>query len=132
MVAAEVKQLADQTAKATSEIGAQVAAIQASTADSSDAIMRITETIGHISKVSNMVAGSVRDQGMATQEIADSVQKAAEGTGTVASNIVKVGEAAGDSAAAAQEVLRASDALSAQAERLEGELKRFLVTIRAA
>ena len=132
VVAAEVKQLADQTAKATSEIGAQVAAIQASTADSSDAIMRITETIGHISKVSNTVAGSVRDQGMATQEIADSVQKAAEGTSTVASNIVKVGEAAGDSAAAAQEVLHASDALSAQAERLQGELQRFLVTIRAA
>ncbi|PKR88035.1 hypothetical protein CXZ10_16385 [Pleomorphomonas diazotrophica] len=132
VVAAEVKQLADQTAKATSEIGAQVAAIQASTADSSDAIMRITETIGHISKVSNTVAGSVRDQGMATQEIADSVQKAAEGTSTVASNIVKVGEAAGDSSAAAQEVLHASDALSAQAERLQGELQRFLATIRAA
>ncbi|MCM5556661.1 methyl-accepting chemotaxis protein [Pleomorphomonas sp. JP5] len=132
VVAAEVKQLADQTAKATSEIGAQVAAIQASTADSSDAIMRITETIGHISKVSNTVAGSVRDQGMATQEIADSVQKAAEGTSTVASNIVKVGEAAGDSSAAAQEVLQASGALSAQAERLQGELRRFLATIRAA
>ncbi|WP_026790760.1 HAMP domain-containing methyl-accepting chemotaxis protein [Pleomorphomonas oryzae] len=132
VVAAEVKQLADQTAKATSEIGAQVAAIQASTADSSDAIMRITETIGHISKVSNTVAGSVRDQGMATQEIADSVQKAAAGTSTVASNIVEVGEAASESASAAQEVLHASDALSAQAERLQNELQRFLATIRAA
>ena len=59
-------------------------------------------------------------------------EKAAEGTSTVASNIVKVGEAAGDSSAAAQEVLHASDALSAQAERLQGELQRFLVTIRAA
>ena len=132
VVAAEVKQLADQTARATSEIGAQVAAIQASTADSSDAIMRITETIGHISKVSNTVAGSVRDQGTATQEIADSVQKAAEGTSTVASNIVEVGEAASESASAAQEVLHASDALSAQAERLQTELQRFLATIRAA
>jgi methyl-accepting chemotaxis protein len=132
VVAAEVKQLADQTAKATSEIGAQVAAIQASTANSSDAIMRITETIGHISKVSNMVAGSVRDQGMATQEIADSVQKAAGGTSTVASNIGEVGEAASQSAAAAQEVLHASEALSAQAERLQTELQSFLATIRAA
>ncbi len=132
VVAAEVKQLADQTAKATSEIGAQVAAIQASTADSSDAIMRITETIGQISKVSNTVAGSVRDQGVATQEIANSVQKAAEGTSTVASNIVKVGEAAGESAEAAQEVLQASEALSTQAERLQSELQRFLSTIRAA
>jgi methyl-accepting chemotaxis protein len=132
VVAAEVKQLADQTAKATSEIGAQVAAIQASTADSSDAIMRITETIGHISRVSNTVAGSVRDQGTATQEIAGSVQMAAENTSTVALNIAQVGDAAGQSAQAAQEVLRASEALSVQAERLQGELQSFLATIRAA
>ncbi len=132
VVAAEVKQLADQTAKATSEIGAQVAAIQASTADSSDAIMRITETIGHISRVSNTVAGSVRDQGTATQEIAGSVQMAAENTSTVALNIAQVGDAAGQSAQAAQEVLKASEALSVQAERLQGELQSFLSTIRAA
>lgn len=132
VVAAEVKQLADQTAKATSEIGAQVAAIQASTADSSDAIMRITETIGHISRVSNTVAGSVRDQGTATQEIAGSVQMAAENTSTVALNIAQVGDAAGQSAQAAQEVLKASEALSVQAERLQGELQSFLATIRAA
>jgi methyl-accepting chemotaxis protein len=132
VVANEVKQLADQTAKATNEIGAQVASIQASTAESSDAIMRITETIGRISKVSNTVANSVRDQGVATQEIAGSVQKAAEGTGTVALNIAQVGSATGESAAAAEEVLRSSEALSRQAERLQAELQSFLTTIRAA
>jgi methyl-accepting chemotaxis protein len=132
VVAAEVKQLADQTSKATNEIASQIASIQASTAESSDAIMRITSTIGHISEVSNQVASSVRDQGVATQEIASSVQKAAESTGSVTTNIVQVNSAAGDSARAAGEVLQASEALSAQARSLQEELASFLVTIRAA
>ncbi|WP_237152894.1 methyl-accepting chemotaxis protein [Oryzibacter oryziterrae] len=132
VVAAEVKQLADQTAKATNEIGAQISAIQSSTAESSDAIMRITATIGRISEVSNAVSGSVRDQGTATQEIADSVQRAAGGTGAVTANIAEVNSAADRSSTAAREVLAASEALSDQARRLQDELKGFLQTIRAA
>ena len=132
VVAAEVKQLADQTSKATNEIASQIATIQASTAESSDAIMRITATIDHISDVSNQVASAVRDQGIATQEIAASVQKAASGTGAVSSNIGQVNTAAQNSATAAGEVLHASEALSSQARSLQDELVRFLGTIRAA
>ena len=132
VVASEVKSLATQTAKATDEIAAQIAGIQASTGRAVTAIQRIDETIARISEVSTTIAAAVEEQGVATQEIARNVQQAAGGTRDVATNIVGVSEAAAETGRVSSTVLQASRELSRQADTLRGEVDRFLTTVRAA
>src|SRR5690606_41209346 len=87
VVAGEVKSLATQTARATEEIAAQIAAIQAATGDAVKAIGEIGATIKEIAQIATTIAGAVEQQGAATQEIARNVQQAAAGTRAVSSNI---------------------------------------------
>ena len=93
VVAQEVKQLASQTAKATNEIGSQIAGMQTATQDSVVAIKEIGGTIAHISEIASAIAAAVEEQGAATQEIARNVQQAAHGTGHVSGNIIGVNQA---------------------------------------
>src|SRR5205085_3448299 len=67
VVASEVKQLASQTAKATEEIGSQIAGMQAATRESVGAIKEISTTIGRISEIASTIAAAVEEQGAATQ-----------------------------------------------------------------
>ena len=80
VVASEVKALAEQTAKATGEIGQQIAGIQAATQESVSAIKEIGGTIERLSEISSTIAAAVEEQGAATQEISRNVQQAAQGT----------------------------------------------------
>jgi methyl-accepting chemotaxis protein len=80
VVASEVKALAEQTAKATGEIGQQISGIQAATQESVGAIKEISGTIERLSEISSTIAAAVEEQGAATQEISRNVQQAAEGT----------------------------------------------------
>ena len=80
MVAAEVKNLANQTAKATGDISAQIAEIQAATTEAVEAIGTIAHTIDELSRIAASIAASVEEQGAATQEIARNVHEAASGT----------------------------------------------------
>ena len=80
VVASEVKALAEQTAKATGEIGQQIAGIQAATQESVNAIREISGTIEKLSEISSTIAAAVEEQGAATQEISRNVQQAAHGT----------------------------------------------------
>ena len=80
VVASEVKALAEQTAKATGEIGQQINGIQAATQDSVNAIKEISGTIEKLSEISSTIAAAVEEQGAATQEISRNVQQAAQGT----------------------------------------------------
>jgi len=132
VVASEVKNLATQTAKATEEISAQIAAIQAATQESVSAISGIGATIGEISGISSAIAAAVEEQSAATQEIARNVQEAATGTSEVTSNIATVSQAAGETGAAASQVLSASGELSSQATVLRQEFESFIHSIRAA
>jgi methyl-accepting chemotaxis protein len=132
VVAAEVKSLAEQTAKATGQIGAQVNSIQASTTDAVDAIKGISATINQINEIASAIASAVEEQGSATQEIARNVQQAALGTGEIAANVTGVRQAAGDTGAAAHEVLQASGELSKQSETMRGHVEAFLRDIKAA
>ena len=86
VVAQEVKALASQTAKATSEISAQIAAMQAATQDSVVAIKEIYGTIGRVSEIAAAIAAAIEQQGAATQEIARNVQQAALGSTQVATS----------------------------------------------
>ncbi len=132
VVAQEVKSLAEQTTKATSEIASQVGDIQSSTADSVTAIRNITEVIGSINQIATTIASAVEHQGAATAEIARNVQDAARGTTEVSTNIAGVTRSAGDTGATASQVLAAASDLSRQSEQLRVEVDKFLATVRAA
>ena len=132
VVASEVKSLAEQTAKATEQIGAQITAIQNSSSEAVTAIKGITSTINEMNEIASAIASAVEEQGSATQEIARNVQQAALGTGEISSNVVGVQQAAGDTGAAAHQVLQASSELSKQSETMRGEVEAFLNNIKAA
>jgi methyl-accepting chemotaxis protein len=132
VVASEVKSLANQTAKATEEIGAQIAAMQTATGETVAAIGSIGQTIGQVNEIATTIAAAVEEQGAATQEIARNVQQAAVGTQEVSSNITGVTQAAGETGAAAGQVLSAAGAPSQQAEALRSQVDRFLTAVRAA
>ncbi|MEI9985805.1 MAG: cache domain-containing protein [Aliidongia sp.] len=132
VVASEVKSLANQTARATEEISAQVAAMQGATGDTMQAIQSISGIIGTISEITTTIASAVEQQGAATQEIARNVQEAARGTGEVSVNIVGVNQAASETGAAASMVLSSAEELGRQADTLRGNVDKFLAKIRAA
>jgi methyl-accepting chemotaxis protein len=126
VVASEVKNLANQTAKATEEIGQQIAAMQTATGDSVQAIRGIGETIKQISEVTTAVASAVEEQGAATQEISRNVQQASAGTQEVSSNITGVSQAATQTGTAAGQVLNAARELAQQGQQLNTEIEAFL------
>jgi methyl-accepting chemotaxis protein len=132
VVASEVKALAEQTAKATGEIGQQIAGIQSATQDSVSAIRGISDTIAKLSEISSTIAAAVEEQGAATQEISRNVQNAAQGTQQVSSNITDVQRGASETGSASTQVLSAAKSLSSDSHRLKLEVGRFLGTVRAA
>jgi len=132
VVASEVKALAEQTAKATGEIGQQITGIQATTQESVNAIKEISGTIEKLSDISSTIAAAVEEQGAATQEISRNVQKAAQGTHEVSSNIAHVERGDADTGTASSQVLSAAKSLSGDSSRLRAEVKKFLTSVRAA
>ena len=132
VVASEVKALAEQTAKATGEIGQQITGIQAATQESVNAIKEISGTIEKLSEISSTIAAAVEEQGAATQEISRNVQRAAQGTHEVSSNIAHVERGATETGTASAQVLSAAKSLSGNSARLRAEVKKFLGSVRAA
>ena len=132
VVASEVKALAEQTAKATGEIGQQISGIQAATQESVHAIKEISGTIERLSEISSTIAAAVEEQGAATQEISRNVQQAALGTQQVSSNITDVQRGASETGSASSQVLSAAQSLSGDSNRLKLEVGKFLHSVRAA
>lgn len=132
VVASEVKALAEQTAKATGEIGHQISGIQAATQESVGAIETISATIERLSEISSAIAAAVEEQGAATREISRNVQQAAQGTQQVSSNIVDVQQGASETDYASSEMLSAAQGLSADSDRLKTEVSKFLTNVRTA
>lgn len=132
VVASEVKSLANQTAKATEDISAQINAIQNVTKDAVDAIKRIGGTIGEVSSVATSIASAVEEQGAATQEITRNTQQAAQRTKDVSGHIEGVTSGANATGQAAQGVKSAAEALGRQGEQLRAQVDDFLAKIRAA
>ena len=132
VVASEVKELATQTAKATSEISQQISDIQTVTDDSVSAITGITKTIGDIDEYSSMVSSSIEEQMTATHEISGSVQQAAMGTQELSQSMVGVQKTAELSGDAARRVDGAVEHLSKQTDALKGHVEQFLENVRTA
>ncbi len=132
VVATEVKELANQTARATTEITTRIAAIRSSTDRAAHAIGGISGTIAEINGATSAIASAVEQQNAATEEIVVSVSQASAGTGEVTANIAGVAQAAEETDAGAAQVLTASTELAVQAENLKTEVQNFLATVRAA
>jgi methyl-accepting chemotaxis protein len=126
VVASEVKSLANQTSKATEEIGQQIAGVQQSTGDAATAIARIGETIDQINQIAAAVAAAVEQQSAATSEIARNVDEAATGTRDAARHVEAVSRSARDAEEAAGNVRNVAEDLSAQSGQLSGEIDAFL------
>jgi methyl-accepting chemotaxis protein len=131
VVAHEVKALAAQTAKATSEIGQNVSMIQTSTRNAVDAVREIGNAVRDINEVTSNIAGAVGQQDAATREISANAQSAAQGNETLVSNIGSLSEAIGETNETAASVLSASSELTSTAEILSREVDKFFCNLRA-
>jgi methyl-accepting chemotaxis protein len=127
-----VKHLANQTAKATEEIAAQVGSIQVTAREAAQIMGAIGRTITDVRGAATAIAGAVVEQEAATREIARNVAQTSQGTQEVSRNIAEVSEAASITGAAAGQVLSASQDLSHQAEELRSEVENFLAAIQTA
>jgi methyl-accepting chemotaxis protein len=132
VVASEVKALANQTARATEEISAQIQGIQTATGEAVTAIQAIGETIAEIDEISSAIAASVDQQGSATREIVGNVQQAAHGTSDVNDKLLNVTRASDQTGKAASKLLNAANGLSLQSEQLKSEVDDFLGSLHAA
>jgi methyl-accepting chemotaxis protein len=132
VVAQEVKTLAGQTAKATEEIGSQIANMQLATHESVGAIKAIGQTIERISDIATSISSAVEQQRAATQNIAQSVRSAASGTADVVSNIRNAAQGADETGESSDRMFSSAKALSAESLRLKAEVDKFLDGMRAA
>jgi methyl-accepting chemotaxis protein len=132
VVASEVKALANQTAKATEEISAQVAAMQASTSDAVLSIGGITATIAQMSEITVSLSTAIDQQGDATREIARNIQSVAAGSNEISAHIGGVTTAAAATGLAASDVLSNARELDNQSGMLRGAVDEFLAKVRAA
>ena len=132
VVASEVKSLANQTARATEEIGAQIREIQDAARHAVDAIGGTAKTIRRISEIATAVAGAVEEQTATTQEIARNVQQAAQATQGVSANIADVTHAVGATGDAAKLVLTSAADVVSQGQKLRQEVADFLSGVRAS
>jgi len=132
VVASEVKALAGQTAKATEDIGAQIAGMQHATQRSSEAIGAIERTIRSIGEISGAIAAAVTEQGAATEEIARSVETAARRTTDTAGEVERVGEATAATRQSAGAVGAVAADLGQVAMRIRAQVDQFFQKLRAA
>lgn len=130
VVAGEVKNLANQTARATQDIVDQIHNIQEATDESVEAMDGVAQVIGEINEISATIASSVEEQGAATQEISANAQEAAAGTGQVSTTIASVNEAAVEVGHASDSLTASVDELNKLSSTLSDEVNVFLGHIR--
>ncbi|MGB9115381.1 methyl-accepting chemotaxis protein [Bradyrhizobium sp.] len=130
VVAQEVKSLASQTAKATSEISAHIVETQATTKTAVDSITQIGSIITEMSELTEHLAGTVHQQTAATTEIASNLDRAFAGVSEITGSVRDVTVTAGETETLAGTTLAASGTLSQQAQHLTAEVSRFLAMLR--
>jgi methyl-accepting chemotaxis protein len=125
VVANEVKELAQETAKATEDIARRVLAIQGDTTAAVAAIEEISAIVGQISDRQTTIASAVEEQTATTNEMSRSVQEAASGSTQIAENITGVSTAADSTTQALTQTRTAVDELSRMAADLRTTVGRF-------
>ena len=132
VVAGEVKALAAQTARATVDVQAYVATIQARIGPAVEAIGAIAHSLAQLGSVTDHVSASIEQQGHATREIADGVRQAASGSDAIASNLEQLARSAAQTDAAASQAKNAATRLSERSDRLSTDVDRFVSKVQAA
>ena len=130
VVANEVKNLANQTAKATSDIAMRIAAVQSETQTVSASIDEIVNTIHSLREISGAVAAAVEQQDAATREIAQCVQDAATGTIEVTQNVQVLLNIAQNTSRSTKELLVSTHIMAGLSDELDVQVKNFVGYIR--
>ncbi len=131
VVASEVKNLANQTGKATEEIGAQITDIQSATALAVESIEGIQKTIHNINGITSGIASAVEEQSAATREIAHNITQTSLAAQEVSGNIVEVTSAASRTGSESEQVLKAAQSVNAQTVTLRDRTVKFLEEVNA-
>lgn len=131
VVAGEVKNLANQTTKATEQISSQISNIQKETTEAVQAIQSISDVIMQMKDIATSVSAGVVEQNQATDEIARNIDQAAQGTLDVSTNIKHVEQAASETGSAASQIQSSSADLSRQSEFLQNQVANFLDEVRS-
>jgi len=130
VVAQEVKNLANQTAKATEDIAQQINEVQQETNGAVDAITQIGNVITEISDIATTIASAVEEQNASTLEIARNVQQAAKGTNEVSTTIETVNQAAQETGSSASQLFQAAETVALRSQQLSGRIEKFLTNVR--
>jgi len=130
VVANEVKNLANQTAKATEEITRQVGAVQTSTREMTTSIDGVANTIRSIDEVSSAIAGAVQQQDAATQEIAANIDRVARQAEVVTLSVTTLAKASTSNCAGTIRVIWSAKSLANVVEAIDGEVGTFLAKVR--
>ena len=126
VVASEVKQLAEQTSKATDEISTRIEGIQSSVRDAASSITNITEKVGEMRDLTTAVASAVDQQQAATEEIAEAARRASDGTNNAATNMDMVAHAIQQTRGEAGTVNTATFMVSESSKGLASDVEEFL------
>ena len=127
VVANEVKDLARETAAASEDISAKIAAIQVDTGGAVEAIGRISEIIGNINDIQHAIASAVEEQTATTNEIARNVSVAAQGASDITGNVAGVAEVAESTLSGAADTEQAAGELARLASGLQGLVGEFRI-----
>jgi methyl-accepting chemotaxis protein len=132
VVAGEVKNLANQTAKATSDIAAQIGAVQDATQTTAKEIGGIAEIMASVTAITASVAAAVEQQQATTADIARSITQAASSAQEVSQNVAGLNAGARETGDASRSVQEAAKALSVQSDAMRADVNSFLDAVRAA
>ena len=130
VVASEVKDLAEQTSKATETVASLVKDIQGSMSGSVESIRGIAKMSEEINEATASIASAIEEQGAATREISQSTSRAAESTTTLAKGVRDVGEAVAETESAAGMLETTSDAFTSQSDTLREAVEMFFEAIK--
>ena len=131
VVAGEVKNLANQTARATEQVAGQISSVQAATKDAVGGIEGIVAIINQISEISSAIASSIDEQGAATRRISDSINEVMGAVGSVTDRIASVTRDSAETGAASTELLTTAEELASQSEQLKTDVNSFIANIRS-
>ncbi|TAN64064.1 MAG: methyl-accepting chemotaxis protein, partial [Magnetospirillum sp.] len=130
VVAGEVKNLANQTARATEEISLQVAAVQGSTREMTTSIQGVVETIRTIDHISSTIASAVQEQEATTRDIASNIDEVARQAGEVSGSVTHLSKASAMACAGTIRVIWSAKTLTNVVKDLNDEAEQFLRSVR--